>query len=429
MPSSSLWSVLAILCVAAGTASPAVQSVPMFELSGIDAKTSTSFGNILTVRQLSGGKVLVNDGKRRQLVLLDSTLGNRTIVIDSFVAGSPSYGRGAARLIPYVADSSLFIGGAAPSLIVIGLNGRMAHPLAGAKLEQLRWLVETAAGIDAKGNLLSRARPTVTRAADTAAAASTASSQLSEFVPVVRINLRTGGIDTLSRIYAPSSTHLTIERDASGRVVSKILINPLPMVDDWAVLSDGTVAFIRGQDYHVDLVHPNGSTTSVKLPFEWRRLSDPQKERLVDSVKRVLARARANVTTDGGALISTGSAGNAAARSQRASSVELSTATIESVPFRQIGDRYPAIRTGAALADRDGNLWILTTRAAPTDNSGLVYDVVSNRGLLRGRVRVGEGRSIAGFGRNGIVYLKAGSDASGWRLERATIASRRRATS
>jgi hypothetical protein len=46
-------------------------------------------------------------------------------------------------------------------------------------------------------------------------------------------------------------------------------------VDDWAVLADGSVAFVRGRDYHVDLVRADGTRASaVKIPFDWQRLTD-----------------------------------------------------------------------------------------------------------------------------------------------------------
>ena len=36
-------------------------------------------------------------------------------------------------------------------------------------------------------------------------------------------------------------------------------INPMPIVDDWAVLSDGSIAIVRGQDYHVDFLNADGT--------------------------------------------------------------------------------------------------------------------------------------------------------------------------
>src|SRR5215211_2062735 len=80
-------------------------------------------------------------------------------------------------------------------------------------------------------------------------------------------------------------------------------INPLPTVDDWAVLSNGTVAIVRGQDYHVELINADGSVNvAPKVPFEWQRLTDEDKAAVIDSAKAAAEKARATATTAGGAL-------------------------------------------------------------------------------------------------------------------------------
>jgi hypothetical protein len=93
------------------------------------------------------------------------------------------------------------------------------------------------------------------------------------------------------------------------------------------------------------------------------------------------------------------------------------------VPRGQISEemrtRLDGLR-GAAIADRDGNLWILP-RSALSKNGELVYDVVNpKQGLVR-RVRLPAGRSIAGFGKDGVVYLQAGDVTNGFTLERTVV--------
>jgi hypothetical protein len=57
--------------------------VPVMALAPSAAQSMDNFGAILGVRQLPSGGVLVNDAGRRRLVLLDKSLGNATVVIDS----------------------------------------------------------------------------------------------------------------------------------------------------------------------------------------------------------------------------------------------------------------------------------------------------------------------------------------------------------
>jgi hypothetical protein len=86
-----------------------------------------------------------------------------------------------------------------------------------------------------------------------------------------------------------------------------------------------------------------------------------------------------------------------------------------------IVDYYPPIRPGAARPDRDGNLWILTATSAQSKEGELVYDVVNTKGELFQRVRFPVGRSLAGFGPRGVVYMMHGSLGKGFVLERTFI--------
>ena len=103
-------------------------------------------------------------------------------------------------------------------------------------------------------------------------------------------------------------------------------------------------------------------------------------------------------------------------------SLKLQPPITEFVPMSEIGEYYPPIRAGAAKADADGNLWVLPTTSAQAKAGELVYDIIDNRGALKERVRVPAGRSIAGFGKGGVVYLMFRDAANEWHLERTKMA-------
>jgi hypothetical protein len=72
------------------------------------------------------------------------------------------------------------------------------------------------------------------------------------------------------------------------------------------------------------------------------------------------------------------------------------------------------------IPDVDGNVWILPS--APQPGAGdAVYDVVNAKGELFERVRVPVGKSIAGFGPGGVVYLSSGDRQNGYYLERTKL--------
>ena len=243
------------------------------------------------------------------------------------------------------------------------------------------------------------------------------------------------------------------------------LINPLPQGDDWALLADGTIAVVRVLDYHIDFYAPDGTkSSSPKLPFDWKRITEQEKTKLVDSLKVTAkeasdrAMAQANAGGGGGRF-----------RMQ-----------FEPVAADRLPDYVPPIRPGTSMADQDGNVWLLPMtsnvaaqiaqqiggqggpgrggfpgaggfpggpggragdggggggggggaagaggalregrRAAGDSTAGppgaqrallqfqLVYDVVNRRGELVERVKLPPNRTIVGFGAGGVVYLAA----------------------
>ena len=87
------------------------------------------------------------------------------------------------------------------------------------------------------------------------------------------VDLATRKLDTVGVIRTPK-IKLETRTDDRGGISITSLINPLPTVDDWTVTSDGAIAFVRGKDYHVDFVNPDGTKVSAaKIPFDWRRAS------------------------------------------------------------------------------------------------------------------------------------------------------------
>jgi hypothetical protein len=174
----------------------------------------------------------------------------------------------------------------------------------------------------------------------------------SDSQPILRADLETRRVDTVGVVQNLSARRVVETTDANGAVTITTYVNPLQTGDEWAVLSDGTVAVVRGHDYHVDWLTPDGEwTSSDKLPFDWKRVSDDDKPRLRDSTVVALARQDSinlarRMAMMGGA---TGSA--AEARSGRGSGsgapprprIRSVTAV---VPLTEIPDFVPPIRPG-----------------------------------------------------------------------------------
>lgn len=259
-------------------------------------------------------------------------------------------------------------------------------------------------------------------------------------VPIVRVDFDTRKADTVTFVKVPKSeSQMTRGEDGSTRLTVKI--NPLPQADDWALLSDGTVAVMRVLDYHVDYYRPDGShVASDKLPFDWKRISDEEKTKLVDSLATMAKAASERMGQGGGGGF---------------------RMSFEPIGADKLPDYYPPVRQGSSIADRNGNLWVVPTTSnlsaqlaqsfmggrgmggppmggapgsgapgaatAPRDSTRqgpppaammammgamanqppIVYDVISPEGKLVERVKLPAGRQLVGFGPDGLMYVTA----------------------
>ena len=392
--------------------------IPVRELSAPTAKSTETFGAILGVREIADGKLLVNDARRRQLSVLDAELAHKTIVLDSVAIGRQGYGRFAAPIIPYLGDSTLFVDREALSLLVLDPKGAVARVASAPKPRDLSSLASRATGTDPKGNLLY-----ATDGPMKSDPRNPGGLDRSDSIVVVRANFETRTIDTLGRV-RDRITSRSESKKVGDEYAYTTVRNPLPTFDEWAPLSDGTVAIVRGQDYHVDFIMPDGSRFSgPKLPFDWKRLSDADKQALIDSL-RVEREKRENDPNAMPTMVSAASLKAAAEGGPPITKANQPKQDVErEVEISEIADYYPPLRQGAVKADADANIWILPTTSAQSKNGELVYDVVNNRGVLIHRVRMPRERSIAGFGKGGVVYLmyRDADPKIGWTIERTHI--------
>ncbi len=421
------------------------QSPPIRTLLPTSVTSTQSFGGVLNIRVLSDGRVLVNDGVRRRVLLLDERLSNPRVVLDSIAGdGVGAYGPAAAPLIAFPGDSTLFVDGIAGALVVIGPDGRLSGAIAPPNRDALRFLAGSRALSDRRGNLYFRLaapnRPT--RSIDSASGDVILTSELPDSVAIVRADLASRSIDTIGRIRQESGTRSQLSRAPSGRTSLTVTIQPMSTRDEWTVLSGGSVALVRGHDYHIDWIRSGAQLQSTpRMPFEWKRMTDADKQQLVDSLRARFDSVRSAASARGGAaageiallavlrtLVSTvpgaPSATSGVAKEQPTSAPTDGELKITFVNAREIPDYIPPFRQGSVLADEENNLWILPTVTANRGSGELVYDVVNAEGVLFERVRVPSGRSIAGFGPRGAVYLMYRHTGGEWFIERTAVVGR-----
>ncbi len=440
------------LIAAASTAGAQQQPLPPVRPLGPVLATSTEpLSSVSQVRALPGGRVIVHDLTGRRVLMFDSTFKNATVIADSTSATGNAYGSRLGGLIAYRGDSSLFVDPQSISMLVIDPNGKIVRTMAAPLPKEVQSLIggqNGTPGFDGQGRLVYRSqiRP-VANFTKAPAPGEFQMPQLPESSIVVRVDLKTRAVDTAATFRIPKIS-LNVNRDDNGRVMINTTVNPMPWTDDWALLSDGTLAIVRGQDYRVDFVAADGKVTAgPKMPFEWQRLSDDDKAAIIDSTKSAIEKLRAaqeaanalanpdgakadsarnaaasgrqRVQADGGGnvQIAVGGRGDGPSGTPGAGPIGFTMPPLQFVSPSEMPDYRPVFRQGASRGDAEGNLWIRTSKMV---NGGTVYDVIDSKGELKDRVLVPPGRVIAGFGPNGMVYMGV-LDGPITRLERARL--------
>jgi hypothetical protein len=335
-------------------------------------------------------------------LFLDSTLAHLSVIVDSAALSASS------SLVPLGRDSTLFVDFASFALLVIDDHGRVARTISLPKVADMYFVgngnTYGTPIVDANGRLVYRASyPKVLGVSPFGPAIASRLAAVPDSAPLVRADFDTRTIDTIGFVAAvPESKTVSARMDTTTRPVHMVLkdiFNPLAPNDDWVGMSDGSIAIVRAHDYHVDFIGADGRMHATpKLPYVWTRLTEADKQHLVDSLRPLLAQAAAYALKTGFAL-------------QTSVGLRRSAPEYEALPASALADYVPPFVRGTARADLDGNVWILP-RATVAVGAGLLYDVVNRNGQLVERVRLPAGRVLAGFGPHGVALLTSAAGLS-----------------
>ena len=416
---------LLMICAASATMTAcahanALQAPPIRPIGRIlRISEPNRLGSVTAVRALPNGRVIVNDIVRRQLVLFDSTLSDATIVLDSAKLTGGTFGAQVGGMIAYKCDSTIFVDPSTLAMLVVDSRGKVARAMAAPRAEDVAFLAGGPFGtpaFDLAGRLVYRgmARPIQAKADASSNPLPFQLPEQPDSAPIVRFDFATRKTDTLG-LFKTTKSVTKISRTEDGAMSITLTINPMQTLDDWALLSDGSLAIVRGRDYHIDWVSPDGVvTTTPKMPFAWRRMSDADKRAVLDSariaVDRDLAATKTRLASGSGDSDRPGGGTSARPGSPAVPVINL-------VSEEELPEYRPAFLAGAARADLDGRLWIRTTDAA----DGPVYDVINRQGEIVDRVRLPRGRVISGFGAHATVFMGVLDAAGGARIEEASL--------
>ncbi len=391
-----------------------VHAIPIRTLASSTAVSKDTVGPVVAVRALSNGSVLINDLVSRRVVLFDATLDHSKIVIDTIGGAGPDapvkINPPVTTLIRYVGDSSLYADRLGKSLVVLDANGKVARVMSIPRPDDVPMLGYGGQvgdpGLDSQGRLVYRGvfpQPYPKKDPDRPWLPSIPAQV--DSAPIVRANLDTRTIDTLASLKLNVGLFFNrLDVDPDGNILVRMWADPFDVDDQWALLSDGTIAVVSAHDYHVEWTDPDGTHRSTpKMPFDWRKLTEADKLRMIDSLRPALERLNSipprRINTPSGPRM---------VRQQ-----------FEFLPLEKIRDFELAIEAFALKADLDARLWILP-KTSLRAKDGLLYDVINRKGEIVERVQFPKDYVLGGFGEHGVLYVVHVNGRRGT-LERTTV--------
>ncbi|MBX3134192.1 MAG: hypothetical protein KF689_12495 [Gemmatimonadaceae bacterium] len=222
--------------------------------------------------------------------------------------------------------------------------------------------------------------------------------QQADSAALVRFDRGTRRLDTLAYVkLARGNTQMS-----GGQGNMRMMIgaaNPLTPRDEWTVFPDGRVAIVRGTDYRVDFILPNG-TRQAGAPIAYTPVRMNAAEIRYEEGLRNAARANQMsmlVSNNNGQISRSAQMGPGA----------------NAPPLEPLTDwpaTKPAFRPGLAsvLARPNGELWVRRTENAQA--RGTLYDVINAQGAVAFQVRIPEGLTLVGFGQNTIYTVRKDED-------------------
>ncbi len=404
----------ACLAVALPTAAMVAQNGPTpHPLGTVVATAATSFTRITQIVPQSDGHLFVADAGTRIVWRLDASLAGATIVLDSAAGKQNSFSVN-SFLSSFRGDSALFFDAKASTFVVIDPVGQIGRVMASPPMAASLGIYASEYGVPASSPTLGLAykvsapvgRPTL------APGAPDVTIRTIDSMAVIRMDFVTRGTDTLAKL-GTERTQISTYRDTRN-IASSVFISPFPFYDEAVVTSDGSIALFHAREYRLEWV--NGDATrspGVRMPFDWRKITDEDRARLLDSVnglKRhafdsvVAKRAADSARTGAGPtsrMISLGADGERTERLVPAPPPRMTPlAAAEDIP-----DFRPPTGPNAVFADADNHIWIRPLPPVPQPGADAVWDVIDRKNAVIDRVRVPAGATIAGFAPGGFVLL------------------------
>lgn len=353
---------LAILVVTA-TLPLAAQAPRTVRLGPPVARLSEEFSGVISVRELSDGRVLVSDSRDNRLVMAD--FGTDRIAPVGSVGEGPGEYLGATLLLPLGGDSTL-MGSVVSRRWNLIYGGRVINLAPSAPFTEL---------LQGAGDRLGSSRGRLVVVRNTRRSSSTQQSDSSFVVLVSPATMKEDTVHQRLRPFEPVVSASEVDRTGS-------INSPAYRWDDRTVVApDGWIAHVRPEPYQVSWYDPASGA--------WRNGAP-----IAEPVVRVTAREKEAFEQRRRAG-SSGQIRPQGSNSATGPSVNVVTTWPETIPPFTTD-------IGTVGTTHDGRVVVFPTPTA--DHPNPRYDVIDRQGVREYQIGVSSNEKTIGFGR-GVVYV------------------------
>ena len=365
------------LCTLLTAAFVVVSVVVSVAAPGVSAQLSAEkevefpegFGLLSNVRELPDGRVLVADPLGQILAALDMEAG--TMDMWGREGGGPREYRQPDAVHALPGDSTLLVDLGNARLTVIAPDGSFVRT---------RPIALGGTPTPGRGPGMQMAIPRVVDGSGRIYFPVRNFQNPGDSSSIARVGVGSDAVETVAR-FKPRDVQ---QSESGGRI--SIQARPMSPEDDWAVGVDGTIALVRADDYHIDVVHPDGRISNgPEVDHSRIRPRDAEKQAWLDEASSSGLTVRMSISGGQQQLqISRGGQG--------------SDRSINDLDWP---DRMPSFRTGSSRIDPEGRIWVgRTTRAGEPS----LFDVFDGEGRPIAQVSLDPNSSIVGFGEDGALY-------------------------
>ena len=368
-------SIVALFAALGLTALAAQQpKVPVQTLSKPDATFDEPFTQVVGLRELKNGEVIVGDMRDRTLQKINLKSG-RAVALSREGSGPEEY---AFPMAVYAlpGDSTAVYDLGNQRYLVLDPAGK---PVGTFRMEEGgnggMMILRAASATDAKGRFYYSTR------GEPKGGMGDGPPTFSDSGQVIRYDRATKKSDTLGVVFVPKPT-VNASGGPNNRSVS---IQRVPMApeDAWGVAPDGRVGIARVRTDQVEWLLPDGKTvTGPTLPYAPVKVTDADKKAWQEQAAR------------GGIMV------NNTNGKMTVSPAPSSPEPID--PSIQWPATKPPFAGNAVRVAPTGELWLLRSQPASVKNP--LYDVVDGQGRLVKQVRLPAETRLVAFGKD-VVYL------------------------